>query len=58
MLYINQKQLDQLKEALSAAKLERCGVKQEHQDEMKLYLNTWVVGRIESVIEEIESKKG
>lgn len=57
MPYINQRQLEQLKEALSSARLENCGVKQEHQDEMKLYLNTWVVWRLESVIEELEARK-
>lgn len=38
-----------LDNAIEAAKLKRCGVEEEHQEAMKLYLDTWVVMRLEGI---------
>ena len=52
-LRINQSVVYELRDALESARLTRCAVAQEHQDAMKLYLNTWVVRRIEYALEQI-----
>jgi hypothetical protein len=45
--------LAELKEALKHARRESCAVEQKHQDAMALYLDTWVVGPLESAIDQI-----
>ena len=42
--------IDILKEALSSARLENCGIEKVHQEAFKLYLDSWVAGRIENAI--------
>ena len=54
---ITEAQLSELKDALDAARLERCGVKQEAQDAMRGYLESWVADRIASVIEQVEKTR-
>ena len=50
---MNRQILGYLESALSAAKLTNCAVDPEHQDAMRLYLSSWVVGPLESALEEI-----
>lgn len=43
-------------EALRSAKLERCAVAEEHKEAMRIYLDSWVVGRLEHALEIIDGK--
>jgi hypothetical protein len=52
-LRMNRRILRLIEEATSSAKLERCSVDEEHQAAMRLYLDTWVVGRLEKAINDI-----
>lgn len=54
--YLNATQFRRLQEALESAKLTHCGVDQEHQDAMKLYLTSWVVKPLESVLTAIRER--
>jgi hypothetical protein len=44
-----------LREALEAAKLTRCAVHEDAKSAMKSYLDTWVVSRLDEVIEAVEA---
>lgn len=41
-------------EALRSAKLERCSIASEHKEAMKIYLDSWVVTRLELALEIID----
>jgi len=55
-LRINQEAVRNLRAALKAAKRERCGSDQEHQEAMRIYLDTWVVAPLETALAIIEGK--
>ena len=42
---------DRLDRALEIVQMKRCGVDPEHQEAMKLYLDTWAVGPLQMVID-------
>ena len=54
---INASEVKLLKEALSSARLERCGCSEKAQEEMRLYLNSWVAGPIVRVLNAIEARQ-
>lgn len=56
-LRANRDILGALKSALKAAKRERCGVDTEHQEAMRLYLDSWVVAPLEAAIAAMEGDK-
>lgn len=56
-LRIGYRTLAKIKAALRAAELRDCGVEDEHQHAMKIYLDTWVVRRLQTAIREIEGKE-
>jgi hypothetical protein len=43
-----------ISEALRSAKLERCGIAAEHKEAMRIYLDSWVVTRLELALEIID----
>jgi hypothetical protein len=45
-----------LEEALRSARMESCSVDPVHKAAMKLYLDSWVVRPLESVLESIRAK--
>jgi hypothetical protein len=53
---INRKALRLIKDALASAKCERCGVDEKAQKAMRLYLDTWVVARLQFAVEIIEGE--
>jgi hypothetical protein len=53
---INKAILNCIKTARKSATLENCGVDKIHQREMKIYLNTWVVDRLNEAINMIEDE--
>lgn len=56
-LRVTQNILGALKRALRAAKRERCAVEPEHQEAMRLYLDSWVVTPLQAAIKGIEGKE-
>jgi hypothetical protein len=54
---ITKAQVELLKAALSAARLERYASKETVSDGIRLYLETWVAGRIETIIEAVEATR-
>jgi hypothetical protein len=56
-LRIGYRTLATIKAALQAAELRNCAVADEHKSAMKLYLDTWVVRRLQTAIREIEGKE-
>ena len=52
---ITKLQVAMLKDALDAARLTRCAVHDDVKDAMKNYLDTWVVSRLNEVIEAVEA---
>lgn len=55
-LRANRRILRTLEQALKSARLDNCGIEEEHQEAMRLYLTTWVVGRIQSAIDDMMGK--
>jgi len=53
-LRMNEKARRLIVEALRSAKLERCGIADEHKEAMKIYLDSWVVTRLEVALEIID----
>lgn len=56
MTRFNKSQLALLRSALKSARLENCGVAKEHQEAMKLYLDTWVCAKLEVLLDEQEGR--
>jgi hypothetical protein len=54
---ITKLQVAMLKDALSSARLERCGCHADAKDAMRSFLETWVASRIEEVIEAVEATR-
>lgn len=52
-LRMNQRILAKLEDALASAQLRQCAVAEEHQEAMRLYLESWVVGPLESALKDI-----
>jgi hypothetical protein len=57
-LRANQRILNAIKFALQHAELgEYCAVEPEHQEAMRLYLQSWVVGPLKSAIEDMKGTR-
>lgn len=52
---ITKLQLGMLQEVLESARLTRCAVHDDAKAAMKSYLDTWVVSRLEEVIEAVKA---
>jgi hypothetical protein len=50
--------LRKLEFALKHARMDHCGVEKEHQDAMRLYLDSWVVDPLVQAIGEIKGELG
>lgn len=55
-LKMNQRARKLIVEALGSARLERCAIGVEHQEAMRLYLDTWVAGRLEQALKIIDGE--
>jgi hypothetical protein len=52
--YINNKMMDALKRILEDAKMEDADFSKELKEEIKLYMDTWIIFPLQQIIEELE----
>jgi hypothetical protein len=54
---VNFREVQKLKEALSAARLENCCCSEAAKNEMRNYLSSWVAGPIQQVLNGLEARQ-